>query len=136
MKTPSLNINTLPLCLLFVFCIRFASVISFFEASKRGTGSPFSGVPHSVSSFFEASKGGTGSPFFGSGAFREIVKPGTFRKALESGGRVELKLNHERTLCDTASGLELREDNVGLYAKAEINDRETVEAARAGRLTG
>lgn len=72
----------------------------------------------------------------GAPPFREIVRPGTFRKALESGDAVELKLNHERTLCDTTSGLELREDNVGLYAKAEINDRETVEAARAGRLTG
>ena len=68
--------------------------------------------------------------------FREIVKPGTFRKALCRGNKVELKLNHGRTLCDTESGLELREDNVGLYAQAFVTDKETVEAARKGKLTG
>ena len=72
----------------------------------------------------------------GAPPFREIVKPGTFRKALDKGGPVELKLNHQRTLCDTCSGLELREDNVGLYACAVVTDRETVEAARSGKLTG
>lgn len=72
----------------------------------------------------------------GAPPFREVVKPGTFRKALEKGNNVEMKLNHERTLCDTRSGLELREDNVGLYARAEITDEETVNAAREGRLTG
>lgn len=72
----------------------------------------------------------------GAPPFREVVKPGTFRKALEKGNNIEMKLNHERTLCDTGSGLELREDNVGLYARAEITDEETVKAAREGRLTG
>ena len=72
----------------------------------------------------------------GAPPFREIVKSGTFRKALEAGGSVELRLDHGRTLCDTASGLELREDNVGLYAQAAVTDAETVRAAREGRLTG
>ena len=72
----------------------------------------------------------------GAPPFREIVRPGTFRKALEKGNTVELKLNHERTLCDTGSGLELREDNVGLYASAVVTDKETVQAARNGQLTG
>lgn len=72
----------------------------------------------------------------GAPPFRETVKPGTFRKALDRGNPVELKLNHQRTLCDTGSGLELREDNVGLYASAVVTDRETVDAARSGRLTG
>lgn len=72
----------------------------------------------------------------GAPPFREIVRPGTFQKALDKGNPVELMLNHQRTLCDTGSGLELREDNVGLYARATVTDRETVEAARGGRLTG
>lgn len=72
----------------------------------------------------------------GAPPFREVVKSGTFRKALDRGNPVAMKLNHERTLCDTASGLELREDNVGLYATATITDRETVQAARDGKLTG
>ena len=72
----------------------------------------------------------------GAPPFREIVKSGTFRKALDRGNPVELKLNHQRTLCDTGSGLELREDNVGLHASAVVTDRETVDAARSGKLTG
>lgn len=72
----------------------------------------------------------------GAPPFREIVKPGTFKKALDKGNTVEMMLNHERTLCDTKSGLELREDNVGLYASAVVTDRETVQAARSGALTG
>lgn len=72
----------------------------------------------------------------GAPPFREIVMPGTFRRAIEKGNRIELRLNHDRILCDTESGLELREDNVGLYASADISDSETVKAAREGRLTG
>ena len=72
----------------------------------------------------------------GAPSFREIVKPGTFRKSLDRGNPVELMLNHQRTLCDTGSGLELREDNVGLYACAIVTDKETVDAARSGKLTG
>lgn len=72
----------------------------------------------------------------GAPPFREIVMPGTFRKAIEKGNTIELRLNHDRVLCDTDSGLELREDNVGLYASADISDGETVKAAREGRLTG
>ena len=68
--------------------------------------------------------------------FREIVKAGTFDRALRRGGKVEMRLDHGRTLCDTQSVLELREDNVGLYASAEVTDEETVEAAKSGHLTG
>ena len=68
--------------------------------------------------------------------FREVVRQGTFKKALQNGNSVELKLNHERTLCDTNSGLELREDNIGLYARAVIVDSEVIAAAQNGKLTG
>src|SRR5574344_1729047 len=72
----------------------------------------------------------------GAKPFREIVKSGTFKKALDKGGTVKLMLNHNKTLCDTSSGLELREDNVGLYAEATVTDKETVSAAKNGKLTG
>lgn len=72
----------------------------------------------------------------GGAPFREIVRQGTFKKALEGGKTVRLMINHERTICDTGSGLELREDNIGLYAKAEISDREVIKAAREHKLTG
>ena len=68
--------------------------------------------------------------------FYETVKKGTFQKAIKKGNPIQLKLNHERTLCDTNSGLELREDNIGLHARAVISDNETVEAARSNKLTG
>lgn len=68
--------------------------------------------------------------------FYETVKTGTFQKAIDRGKPIKLKLNHGRTLCDTNSGLELREDSVGLHARAVVSDEETVNAARAKRLTG
>ena len=68
--------------------------------------------------------------------FREIVRQGTFAKALINGNTVQLMLNHERTLCDTNSGLELREDNIGLFAKAVISDKEVISCAKNGKLTG
>ena len=68
--------------------------------------------------------------------FREIVRQGTFKKALENGNAVSLMLNHERTICDTNSGLELREDNIGLFAKAVISDKEVISCAKNGKLTG
>ena len=68
--------------------------------------------------------------------FREVVKQGTFAKALKNGNAVNLMLNHERTICDTNSGLELREDNIGLFAKAVISDKEVISCAKNGKLTG
>lgn len=68
--------------------------------------------------------------------FREVVKQGTFAKALKNGNAVNLMLNHERVICDTNSGLELREDNIGLFAKAVISDKEVISCAKNGKLTG
>lgn len=68
--------------------------------------------------------------------FREVVRQGTFKKALSGGKTVQLMLDHERTICDTKSGLELREDNIGLFAKAVISDKEVISAAKSGKLTG
>ena len=68
--------------------------------------------------------------------FKEIVRQGTFAKALKNGNPVQLMLNHERVICDTDSGLELREDNIGLFAKAVISDKEVISCAKNGKLTG
>ena len=71
------------------------------------------------------------------GDFVEQVTPKTFERALQSGNDVELRLNHDRVLGSRDSGnLELREDSIGLYARAEVTDLETMEKARRGELRG
>lgn len=71
------------------------------------------------------------------GDFVEQVTPKTFERALQSGNDVELRLNHDRVLGSRNSGnLELREDSIGLYARAEVTDLETMEKARDGELRG
>lgn len=73
------------------------------------------------------------------GKFIEQVEPQTFTRALEKAQNVDMLLNHDvrRKLADTATGsLELREDNIGLYARATITDDEVIAEARAGNLKG
>lgn len=71
------------------------------------------------------------------GEFVEMVAPGTFGRAIREQSHVDLMVDHERTLGSTADGtLTLREDNIGLYADAVINDPGTVKAAREKRLRG
>lgn len=71
------------------------------------------------------------------GVYIEQVTPGTFGRALARGGPVELRYNHQRTLGSTGDGtLDLREDAVGLHARASIRDHELAEKARQGELRG
>lgn len=71
------------------------------------------------------------------GSFREKVAQGTFNKALQKNNNVELRYNHKRKLGDQEDGsLELREDNIGLYAKALVTDEEVIEKARKQELRG
>lgn len=72
------------------------------------------------------------------GYFVELVEPGTFARALERNRNVPMLLNHDpgRVLATPGSGLELREDAVGLYARAVVTDPEVVDEARRGRLRG
>ena len=70
-----------------------------------------------------------------SGPFVEVVQPGTFRKALEKNP-VGLMFNHRQALGSTEDVLELKEDNIGLYARALIHDADIVEKAKARELTG
>ena len=71
------------------------------------------------------------------GGFVKQVSPGTFARALGRGKPITLTLNHGRVLGSTATGeLELREDNIGLRAKARITDPEVIEKARGKKLRG
>ncbi|WP_127059082.1 HK97 family phage prohead protease [Veillonella ratti] len=71
------------------------------------------------------------------GKFVEKVRSGTFKRALEENRNIDLMYNHKRKLGDQASGmLELREDNVGLYARAVVNDAEVIEQAEKRQLKG
>lgn len=71
------------------------------------------------------------------GTYTERVASGTFQKALNSGKSVELRFNHEKVLGSTMDGtLELREDAIGLYAKALVTDAEVIEKAKYGELRG
>ena len=71
------------------------------------------------------------------GCFVEQVEPRTFDRELSRGRPVELRFNHERVLGSTADGtLELREDAIGLRAKAVSSDPELMERAGNGALSG
>ena len=72
------------------------------------------------------------------GKFVEIIKAGAFRRALKKNPNVRILLNHnwDRDLGGTDSNLKLEEDNIGLHARAVINDHEVAEDARSGNLVG
>ena len=74
-----------------------------------------------------------------SGDFIETVKEGAFKKALARNDNVRVLLNHDRNrdLGGTKDGnLDLEEDNIGLRARAKIYDKDVIEKARKGDLTG
>lgn len=70
-----------------------------------------------------------------SGPFVEVVQPGTFQRALNKSP-VGLMFNHQKPLGSTDDVLELKEDNIGLYARALVHDADVVGKAKAGQLTG
>ncbi|MFR2837450.1 MAG: HK97 family phage prohead protease [Zhenhengia sp.] len=73
------------------------------------------------------------------GKFIEKVAPTVFQRALEKASNIDMLLNHDvrRKLASTSDNtLELREDNIGLHAKAVISDHEVIEEARCGNLKG
>ena len=73
------------------------------------------------------------------GKFIERVKPETFSKALARTDNVDMLLNHD-VRCKLASTmnqtLELKEDNIGLFAKAVIHDKNVINEAYQGNLKG
>ena len=70
--------------------------------------------------------------------FLERIKAGVFRTALKKN-KVLVLLNHdyERVLASTEDGNAiLEEDNIGLRADITITDKEVVQKAREGKLSG
>ncbi len=73
------------------------------------------------------------------GQFIERICKGAFKKAIQRNNDIHILLNHnwERDLGSTKEGnLELQEDNIGLFARAIINDPEVVQKAKNGDLVG
>ena len=69
--------------------------------------------------------------------FKEKIRVGTFKRALENNPNVLFKFNHDRVLGGEEDGnLTRDEDAVGLRAEAITDDPEVVEAARQGKLRG
>lgn len=73
------------------------------------------------------------------GQFVERIQKGAFTRALERNDDVAVLLNHDptRRLGGTKEGnLKLKEDAIGLHARAEITDPEVIDEARNGNLVG
>ena len=71
--------------------------------------------------------------------FLERIKAGVFRNALKKNDNVLVLLNHDnnRVLASTGEGSAvLAEDNIGLRAEITITDKEVVQKARDGKLSG
>ena len=71
--------------------------------------------------------------------FLERIKAGVFRNALKKNDDVLVLLNHDnnRVLASTKDGSAvLTEDNIGLRAEITITDKEVVQKARDGKLSG
>ena len=71
--------------------------------------------------------------------FLERIKAGVFRNALKKNDNVLVLLNHDnnRVLASTKDGnAVLTEDNIGLRAEITITDKEVVQKARDGKLSG
>ena len=71
--------------------------------------------------------------------FLERIKAGVFRNALKKNDNVLVLLNHDETrvLASTKDGSAvLAEDNIGLRAEITITDKEVVQKARDGKLSG
>ena len=69
--------------------------------------------------------------------FVEKVSAGAFKRAIERNPNVRLYYNHEREIGSVSGGqLRLKEDNIGLFARAVITDGEIITAAKRGGLKG
>ena len=70
------------------------------------------------------------------GYFLEEIQPGVFQRAMRNTEEVKLCLDHRKEIGGTKSNLTLKEDVIGLKARAEVTDEETVKAAEEKRLRG
>lgn len=70
------------------------------------------------------------------GKCNELIESGVFQRAIDSAERVNLMVDHQRTIGDTSENLELREDSIGLKAVLDTNDDEVVNSAKSGKIKG
>lgn len=72
------------------------------------------------------------------GKFTESINGGVFQRALDRADEVKLLFNHrkDRELGSTKGNLTLKEDAIGLYASATIQDEEVRQLAIDNKLTG
>ena len=73
------------------------------------------------------------------GRFIERICKGAFHNALKRNQDIHCLVDHEwgRDVGSTSNGnLDLIEDNIGLYARAVVTDKETIDDAREGNLAG
>lgn len=71
------------------------------------------------------------------GQFVERIRKGAFKRAIERNDNIRIMLNHTKDLGGTKEGnLELKEDNIGLFARTTITDKEVIEKARNDELVG
>ena len=70
--------------------------------------------------------------------FIEKISVGAFKRSLQRNDNVKLLLNHDnsRVLGSTKDNLTLTEDNIGLRATTTITDKDVIQKAREGKLSG
>ncbi|HBJ1649407.1 HK97 family phage prohead protease [Clostridium botulinum] len=70
--------------------------------------------------------------------FVEIIKQGTFKRALERNNNVLMLLDHDlnKKIGKCGENVELKEDNIGLHYRATLTDEETVQLAKDNNLVG
>lgn len=70
--------------------------------------------------------------------FYERIKEGAFGDAVRRNNNIKILLNHDyqRELGNTMDNLTVYEDSIGLFAEAEITDKEVVQKARENKLSG
>lgn len=69
----------------------------------------------------------------------EVIEERAFADALSQADNVPMTKDHDKNyvLAETrTSNLTLREDNIGLYAEADITDERTIEEGRNGKIKG
>lgn len=72
------------------------------------------------------------------GEFVEQVRSGTWKNAIEKREDISALLNHDwsKKIGSTKDNLELREDNIGLYAELRATDPDIIKKAKDKKLVG
>jgi HK97 family phage prohead protease len=72
------------------------------------------------------------------GEFVEQVRSGTWKKAIEKREEIPALVNHDwnKKIGSTKDNLELREDNIGLYAELRATDPDIMQKAKDNKLVG